>query len=157
MKKLFRSKRANVWINVLVILVLVTCLSSGFIFLTSSGKAEAVISGVNVLNDVHLEKNEFNFYVKEAGEKAVEETYKQLQEDEIPTKDSFFVNFQKEFDIYGLNKDYLKKENFEIDSSKNILKIKIDNKQIQKSFKTNENYLEVIHSRELNFEFELKK
>ena len=154
---MFKDKRANAWINVLVILVLATCLSAGFIFLTSSNKIKAVVSGVDVLNVVHLEESEFNFYVKEAGEKAVEETYKQLQEDEIPTMDGFFMSFQKQFEIYGLNKDYLKKENFQIDSSKNILKVKIGNWKIQKNFQTEGNSLEILYGHELNFEFNLKK
>ena len=154
MKKLFKNKRGNAWINVLVILVLVTCLSAGFIFLTSSNKAEAVVSGVNVLNEVHSEESEFNFNVNQAGEKAVEETYKQLQEDEFPTLDGFFVNFQRQFEVYGLDRGYLKKENFVIEG--NTLKIKIDNWQTQKNFKDKSNDLEVLYGRELNFEFDLK-
>ena len=156
MKKLFKNKRGNAWINVLVILVLVTCLSAGFIFLTSSNKAEAVVSGVNVLNEVHLEESEFNFNVNQAGEKAVEETYNQLQEDELPTIDGFFANFQKQFDIYNLDRGYLKKENFKLDSSENILRVKIDNWQTKKDFKAEGNDLEVLYGHELDFEFDLK-
>ena len=155
MKNLFRSKKANVWINILVILVLATCAVAGYTFLTSSNKIMAEISGVSVLNDVYFEEDNFNFYVREAGEKAVEKTYTQLQEDDIPTADSFFSNFQKQFEIYGLSKDYLKKENFKIDSSKNVLKVNIDNWEIQKNLKTKENNLEVLYREELNFEFEI--
>ncbi|MFA4953182.1 MAG: hypothetical protein WC584_03095 [Candidatus Pacearchaeota archaeon] len=154
-----KDKRANAWINILVILVLATCAVAGYTFLTSSNKIVAEISGVSVLNNVYLEENNFNFYVREAGEKAVEETYKQLQEDDFPTPDSFFSNFQKQFEIYGLDilkKDYLKKENFKIDSSKNVLKVKIDNREIQENLKTKENNLEVLYREELNFEFKLK-
>ena len=156
MKKLFRNKRANAWINILVILVLATCAVAGYTFLTSSNEISAEISGVGVLNKVYLEEDNFNFYVQEAGEKAVEETYKQFNADEKPTETSFFANFQKQFEIYGLRKDYLKKENFKIDSSKNILNVKIDNREIQKNFKTKENNLDILYRQELNFEFKLK-
>lgn len=153
---IYKNKKANAWINVLVILVLVTCLSSGFIFLTSSNKIKAVVSGVGVLNDVHLEENEFNFYVQQAGEKAVGETYSSFAVDEKPTEESFFSNFQKQFEIYGLKTYYLKKENFKIDSVNKILKVKIDNRKIQKNFKSEENNLEILYGHDLNFEFRLK-
>ena len=140
----------------MVILVLATCLATGYTFLTSSNEIISEISGVSVLNDVHIEENEFNFYVKEAGEKAIEETYNELAEDEIPTVDDFFVNFQKQFEVYSLSKDYLKKENFQKDDIKKVLKIKIDNWQVRKNFKTEENDLEVLYRKDLNFEFALK-
>ncbi len=151
-----KSKKANAWINILVILVLATCLAAGYTFLTSSNEIISEISGVNVLNDVHLEENEFSFYVQEAGEKAVEETYASLGEDELPTTDGFFSSFQKQLEIYGLSKDFLKKENFEIDNSKNVLKVKIDNWQAGGNFKSDKTNLEVLYRKEFNFEFELK-
>ena len=157
MKNLFRDKRANAWINVMVILVLATCLAAGYTFLTSSNEIEAEISGVSVLNDVHIEENEFNFYVTEAGEKAIEETYKKLKlpEKELHTENSFFSNFEEQFKIYGLE-GYLIRKNFVYDEANKKIDLKIDNWQVRKNFKTEKNDLEVLYRKDLNFKFALK-
>ena len=152
--KIVYDKRANAWINVLVLLVLATFAYAGYTFVSSSGKISAEISGLNVLNDVYFEENNFKFSFKETGEKAVEKTYLEFLSDEKPTAESFFINFQKTFEEYGIDKNYLKRENFIIEG--NLLKVKIDDWRIQKEFKSKESSAEILYRKSFNFEFSLK-
>jgi len=154
---IYRNKRGNAWINVFVLLVFATVIATGLSFASGSAKIEAQISGLSALNEAYLEENNFEFYVQNLGERAIKNSYLNLKEDELLSLDIIFSNFQKSFEEYGLDKNYLKKENFVIKNSENLLTVKIENWGTEKEFKSKKTSVEILYRKDFNFEYNLKR
>ena len=126
-----RDKRANVWINLLVLLVVITCLAALLSFVASSGKIESEVSNSVVLEQVNLKENLVDFYAKEMVEEALVKTYKEFVEEEEYVgepviydgtgnvefvvlradlkerfKNKFDENFKSEFSKYEFEEEY---------------------------------------------------
>ena len=151
--KLYKNKQGNAWINVMVLLIVAVCLATLFSFLKSSDKVEAEVAGVDALNNVYLDESYFKFYFNEAGKSAVEQTYAKFSEDKIPSIDNFFGNYEEQFEKYGLDKTYLKKENFQIDAGKKVLKVGVNGWEASNQIDKN---VRVLYRRNFIFEFLLK-
>jgi len=130
---LMKNKRGDLSVVLLVFLVLFITIYSLFTFTTSSMNVEEKISNVKIIDKIYSQENLVEFYVKEAGEKAVVKSYKEIIKDSnyiggsvilinnvdaeftFPKKDlndifmvKFIDNFKKEFQKYEFDEDYLK-------------------------------------------------
>jgi|SRR3989338_844408 len=129
---LIKNKKGDFSVVLLVFLVLLVVLGSLFIFSTRSQKVVTELSGLDIMNSVQLEKNLAQFYVMEAAETSLAESYKEMtlhgQYIKNPTFDLelnvkfgmlsdtlnedlgtvFNEKFKKNFENYYFNEEYLK-------------------------------------------------
>lgn len=128
-----KSKKGSIWIVLLVFLDLFIVSASLYIFITSSWVAREKIYDASIIDKLSEKENLAEFYIREAGKKAVVESYKDIANNQeyiggavtlINNIDpefgllnenlnenfraSFIENFKKEFSAYEFDEQYLK-------------------------------------------------
>jgi len=158
------NKKASVWINVLVLLVVATCLVALFSFVNNSGKLKEDISGAFIIDEVLIKGNSLDFEIENLVENVLVETYekfvdsqsymnspienprgsgnwefgelhKTLNED---FKKEFDKNFKLEFSKLGFEEDFKKivsEGKFESSLNGNKFNFKISGKEFKSSLK----------------------
>lgn len=114
---LIKNKRGDVSVVLLVLLVLVVTGASVFSFITNSGKVSSKISGAGVVEGVYLEENLIEFYLNEAGKRAVVVSYNELINSEEYVENPV-VNFRNEVRFGNLHPNL--NENLKTKFSKNL-------------------------------------
>ena len=95
------NKKGDIPVVLLVFLVLLVVGIALFSFIVNSGKVEAKILDVDILEGVYVKENLIRFYVKEAGEKVLLE---------ISSVNEFEIKFKEEFGKYETGFEDIKVE-----------------------------------------------
>ncbi len=178
-----KNRKGDLSVLLLVVLVLLVASVTLFSLVISSGKVKAKISNAQFINNFYSKQDLIEFYLNQAEEKAIVETYNEFVENsdyinnpitsgkEIEFKNinnrldenfrnRFIENFENEFGNYNFEEDYLNNlkqiilnENFEVVVNKDILIITIDNLEMN-SFVENIN---LTYIPEISLKFNLKK
>ncbi|MFH1592157.1 MAG: hypothetical protein ABIB47_02195 [Candidatus Woesearchaeota archaeon] len=114
-----KNKRGDITVTLLIILVFVLAVSSLFIFITSSRNVEARIFDARAVSTLFYAREDFgNFYLQQAGEEAIRDTYQDLADEEGWSDSDFEFNFKQDlkagFGKYGFEEGYLKDLNQKI-------------------------------------------
>ncbi|MEJ2267628.1 MAG: hypothetical protein P8X70_00955 [Nanoarchaeota archaeon] len=144
-----KSKKAQIEIILLVILILFLVSTTIFSFITNSSKIETTISNSNLVRNIYSKENSIEFYIVQEGKHAIVKTYdffvrnnkfadsntKEFAELSQNLRDDFILEFRENFrqsfqdysgeDIKNL-KDLVLQGNFNVDFEENII-LKIDN------------------------------
>jgi hypothetical protein len=88
--------------TLLVFLILLVCTSSLFIFITHSKKVNIEILDAGIMNEVQLKQNLAEFYIREASEKAVVESYDEVIKNNEYIKEPTY-NLEKNVEFNELN------------------------------------------------------
>ena len=177
------KKGDSLHIVIWVALVLCLALSSLFLFATSSGKVWTKVYDINFIDEFYLKENYGSFYLNEAGERALIETYSDFIDDgeyiynaKIKKEyyifenleeaineeftERFIVNFKKEILGYEFEKSFLidlqnrvRTDNFEINFVGNIWKLKI----VDWKFSHSWDYGQAFYLSNLEMIFDLEK
>ncbi len=180
--KLMQNKRGDVAILLLVVLVLLVTMTTIFTLVTSSEKVEIKISNTRFIENFYLKQDLAEFYIGQAGEKAIVKTYKEFVEGddyinnpirsegevefgEIHSKlnenfrDKFRENFKTEFS-YDFENNYLKNlrgiiidDDFEVIVDSGILTIVIDSLEMNIFIKD----INITYVPEIFLDFDFKK
>jgi len=157
MLSLYKNKKGDMPIVLLVMLVLTVVLAALFSFATDSGTTSFQISNARAVDINYAELNFVEFYIKDAGKKAAVKSYKDLIESGVYTgKPVYNSNGEVEFNNLGLDlnekleekfKENFKSEIASYDFEKSYL---IDLKKIVAEDKFSVNYNEDIFEISIN-------
>ena len=136
----FNSKKADISITILVILVLLICGVTLFVFVTSNHKSGEEINTPESVNNFYIEQEKFELYVYQAVKNVVDNN-KNINEAEFLQKfksdyySAISVFSGNEYYVYGSLLTHLKNsENYEVKTQNNLLTFKINNFEFPKTF-----------------------
>lgn len=102
---LIKNKRGDMSVILITLMTVLLCTASIFIFITSSKKANAEISDVSVFSKLDEQKNIAEFYIKDAGEKAVISVYKEIIDNKEFYSSPLISNSNGDVEFKGLNSE----------------------------------------------------
>lgn len=125
---MFKSKKADFAITLLVVMVLFLCVMSAFIFLTKQNSYERDMQQVKVIPGAYANEEAFVFYVKNLAEKVI-------KSNSALDEKSFIAAFQEQY-----RKDNISEYNSKdfVDQINNNSKYEITIKDKKLSFKLND-------------------
>ena len=125
---IFRSKRADVSITLLVVMVLVLCVSASFIFLTKQSSYERDMSQVNIMSETYSNEGRFILYFRTLIESVLTEN------SDLDSK-TFIDKLQEkytktniaEYNVPDFSKQILDDSKYQIEIKNNKLSFKLTN------------------------------
>ena len=133
MKKIMKDKKADIAITLLVFMTLVLVGVTLFSFILGPGeKADIKLTGVKIIDSSYLAEEQIKFYMKEAGERALINSY---DENDNFAEINFKQNFKQEIGEYPFSPAYgkavldfaakIKNEDFDVILLNNFLIIQL--------------------------------
>ena len=134
-KNLYRSKRGDLPITLLVVMTLALCVISSFVFLTTQNSYEKGMQQVRVIPATYANEEAFMFYIKNLAQ-GVMVANPQLDEK------AFIKNFQaqyvkeniSEYNLPNFKTQIMNDTKYQINIKNNTLSFRLNNFQFSRSF-----------------------